>query len=245
MTTHRNTRTNHVAIASKLGVALLSAIALITMTAHASFAADHDASGQIAPQPQPQPPAENDDKQGPVKCAPFDTDLVQWNFEVNDAGTQLMVTISYADDYDTCSSDLAVATWTLPSADVDRTDGDAQVLDIWEPNINDIEKAGSLTVPMMIVGCYNEAAILFGPTTIADEKFVDLCPAKEAPVDQPNNQPNNQPKGNDNANGAGEPGGPELPRTGSTSTALATIAGLVLASGLALSGASRRRGRAA
>jgi len=239
MTTHRNTRPNHTAIVSKLGVALLSTIAFSTMTAHDSFAADHDGPGQLAPQPQPQPPAENDDKQGPVKCAPFDTDLVQWNFEVNGAGTQVMVTISYADDYDTCSSDLAVATWSLPSADVDRTDGDAQVLDIWEPNINDIEQAGSLTVPMMFLGCYNEAAILFVPTTIADEKFVDLCPVKDAPVDQPNDQPN----GDDNDNGAGESSGPELPRTGTTSTAFATIAGLVLAGGLALTGASRRRER--
>jgi len=237
MTTHRTNRTNRTAIASKLGVALLSTVAFSTMTAHASFAADHDGPGQIAPQPQPLPPAENDDKQGPVECAPFDTGLVQWNFEVNDAGTQVMVTISYADDYDTCSSDLVVATWSLPSADVDRTDGGAQVLDIWEPNINDIEQAGSLTVPMMFHGCYNEAAILFGPTTIADEKFVDLCPVKDAPVDQPNDQPN--------GNGAGEPGGPELPSTGTTSTVLVTIAGLVLACGLALTGASRRRERTA
>ena len=154
---------------------------------------------------------------------------MQWNFELDEDSTHVIVTISYEDDYDTCADDLAVGTWMLPSADVDHTDGDAMVIDIWEPSINDIEQAGSLSVPMMFVGCYNEVQILFGADTIAEEKFVDLCPV----VDQPDDQP-------DNDSGAGQPGGPDLPSTGTTSTVLVAIAGLLLAVGIALTGTGRR-----
>ncbi|MEQ1698992.1 MAG: LPXTG cell wall anchor domain-containing protein [Ilumatobacteraceae bacterium] len=242
MTTHRTTtRTTRLRLAKQLGVALLSTVALGTVMAGTAAASDHEGHGELVatstppvpepqPEPEPQPQSEIDDKDGPVECTPFDTNLVGWHFELDDDGTHVIVTISYADDVDTCANDLAVATWTLPSADVDRTDGGAQVLTIWEPSINDIEEAGSLTLPMQFLGCYNEVAILFGPTTIADEKFVDLCPVIDQPVDQP-----------DADSGAGQPGGPELPRTGTASTVLAAIAGLLLAVGIALTGAGRRR----
>lgn len=244
MNTHRTTtRTTRPRLAQQLVLALLSTVALGTVMAGTAAASDHDGPGELAatatppvpePQPEPesQPQSEIDDKDGPVECTDFDLNLVDWQFDLDDDGTHVLVTISYADDYDTCADDLGVATWTLPSADADRSDPGAQVLTIWEPSINDIEEAGSLTLPMQFLGCYNEVAILFGPTTIADEKFVDLCPVKDAPVDEPDV---------DNESGAGQPGGPELPRTGTTSTVLAAIAGLLLAVGIALTGAGRRR----
>lgn len=246
MTTHRNTtRTIRPRLAQKLGIALLSTVALSTVMAGAASASDHDGPDQIIvaplpperepdPQPEPEPQPEVDDKQGPVECTPFDTSLVGWHFELDDDGTHVLVTISHADDVDTCANDLAVATWSLPSADVDRSDPDAMTLTIWEPSINDIEEAGSLTLPMQFLGCYNEVAILFGPTTIADQKFVDLCPVIDQPVDQPDEADN------DAESGAGQPGGPELPHTGTTATVIAAIAGLLLAIGFALTGAGRR-----
>ena len=57
-------------------------------------------------------------------------------------------------------------------------------------------------------------------------------------IDQPVDQPDEA--DNDAESGAGQPGGPELPHTGTTATVIAAIAGLLLAIGFALTGAGRR-----
>jgi LPXTG-motif cell wall-anchored protein len=238
MTTHRNDNTRR-SIARTFGVALFSTVVFTSLTAGAAFAGDHSGPGDLAvaptttepqPDPQPQPQPEVDDKDGPVKCTVFNPDLLEWALEPNEAGTQVTVTASYADDYDTCSQDLQVATYSLPDADADFDDAGSVDIDAWEPNINDIEAAGSLSVPLNLLGCFNEVVVYLDDTAQSLGKLIDVCPADDQPY---------------NGSGAGQPGGPGLPETGTGSTLLATIGGMMLAIGVGLRTVGARRRNAA